>query len=105
MYKMLYTEQNSGGSQLFILAASLSGEMFEMPAGYAAFAAGVERRQEKAWYTPDSIAAQGLANDPRVDATSGGFDVNEAYVEFAIPLLADAPFAQECRVKCCDSCF
>ncbi|MBZ2192712.1 TonB-dependent receptor [Pseudoalteromonas arctica] len=89
----IYTEQNSGGSQLFILAASLSGEMFEMPAGYAAFAAGVEHRQEKAWYTPDSIAAQGLGNDPRVDATSGGFDVNEAYVEFAIPLLADAPFA------------
>ena len=90
----IYTEQNSGGSQLFILAASLSGEMFELPAGYAAFAAGVERRQEKAWYNPDSIAAQGLGNDPRVDPTSGGFDVNEAYVEFALPLLSELPFAE-----------
>ncbi|KDC55131.1 TonB-dependent receptor [Pseudoalteromonas sp. S3431] len=95
----IYTEQNSGGSQLFILAASLSGELFEMPAGYAAFAAGVEHRQEKAWYTPDSIAAQGLGNDPRVDPTSGGFDVNEAFVEFAIPLLADASFADSIELS------
>ncbi|CAM3092535.1 TonB-dependent receptor [Pseudoalteromonas atlantica] len=97
--KNVYTEVNNGGSQLFILAASVSGEMFEMPAGYAAFAAGVERRQEKAWYTPDSLTAQGLANDPMVEPTSGGFDVNEAYVEFAIPLLADAPFAQNVELS------
>ncbi|MFY8275107.1 TonB-dependent receptor [Pseudoalteromonas sp. SSDWG2] len=94
MQEFLYTEQNSGGSQLFLIAASLSGEMFEMPAGYAAFAAGIERRQEKAWYIPDSLTAQGLANDPKVEPTSGGFDVNEAYVEFALPLIADAPFAE-----------
>ncbi|MCG7544406.1 TonB-dependent receptor [Pseudoalteromonas sp. MM17-2] len=92
--KNIYTEVNNGGSQLFILSASVSGEMFEMPAGYSAFAAGVERRQEKAWYTPDSLTAQGLANDPAVEPTSGGFDVNEAYVEFALPLLADVPFAE-----------
>jgi iron complex outermembrane receptor protein len=95
----IYTEQDSGGSQLFILAASLSGEMFELPAGYAAFAAGVERRQEKAWSNPDSISAQGLGNDPRVDPTSGGFDVNEAFVEFAIPLLANAPFAESVELS------
>jgi outer membrane receptor protein involved in Fe transport len=97
--KNVYTEVNNGGSQLFILAASVSGEMFEMPAGYAAFAAGVERRQEKAWYTPDSLTAQGLANDPMVEPTAGGFDVNEAYVEFALPLLADAPFAQNVELS------
>ena len=97
--KNVYTEVNNGGSQLFILAASVSGEMFELPAGYAAFAAGVERRQEKAWFTPDSLTAQGLANDPMVEPTAGGFDVNEAYVEFAIPLLADAPLAQNVELS------
>lgn len=95
----VYTEVNNGGSQLFILAASVSGEMFELPAGYAAFAAGVERRQEKAWFTPDSLTAQGLANDPMVEPTAGGFDVNEAYVEFALPLLADAPLAQNVELS------
>lgn len=97
--KNVYTEVNNGGSQLFMLSASVSGEMFELPAGYSAFAAGIERRQEKAWYTPDSLTAQGLANDPMVEPTAGGFDVNEAYVEFAIPLLADAPFAQNVELS------
>ncbi|NWL16008.1 TonB-dependent receptor [Pseudoalteromonas sp. Scap03] len=97
--KNVYTEVNNGGSQLFIIAASVSGELFELPAGYAAFAAGVERRQEKAWFTPDSLTAQGLANDPMVEPTAGGFDVNEAYVEFALPLLTDAPFAQNVELS------
>jgi len=97
--KNVYTEVNNGGSQLFILSASVSGELFELPAGYSAFAAGIERRQEKAWFTPDSLTAQGLANDPMVEPTAGGFDVNEAYVEFAIPLLADAPLAQNVELS------
>ena len=88
-----YTENNSGGSQLLVLSAGLNGEVMELPAGYVGFAAGIERREEKAWYVPDSLTSQGLANDPRVEPTGGRFDVNEAYVEFAVPLLADAPFA------------
>lgn len=89
-----YTENNSGGSQLLVLSAGLNGEVMELPAGYVGFAAGIEHREEKAWYVPDSLTSQGLANDPRVDPTGGRFDVNEAYVELAVPLLADAPFAE-----------
>lgn len=95
----VYTEQNSGGSQLFMITAALSGELMEVPAGFVGFAAGLERREEKAWYTPDSITSQGLANDPRVDATSGRFDVNEAYLELAIPLVADAYLAQNVELS------
>jgi len=88
-----YTENNSGGSQLLVISAGLNGEVMELPAGYVGFAAGIERREEKAWYVPDSLTSQGLANDPRVEPTGGRFDVNEAYVEFAIPLVADTAFA------------
>ena len=95
----VYTEQNSGGSQSLTLAASVAGEIFEMPAGYVGFAAGVERRTDKAWYTPDSLTSQGMANDPRVESTSGSYDVNEAYVEFAVPLLADAPLAEHVELS------
>ncbi|MBQ4832233.1 TonB-dependent receptor [Pseudoalteromonas sp. MMG010] len=95
----LYTEQNSGGSQLLMYTASLSGEVMELPAGYIGFAAGVEHREEKAWYIPDSLTSQGLANDPIVDATSGRFDVNEAYLELAIPLLADTYLAQSVELS------
>ncbi|MDB2387185.1 TonB-dependent receptor, partial [Shewanella sp.] len=91
----IYTEINSGGSELDIAAASLSGEIFDLPAGVVGFAAGYEFRKESAYYTPDSLTSQGLANDPRVEATAGSFNVNEAYAEIAIPVLSDLPFAQQ----------
>ncbi|MCL1066330.1 TonB-dependent receptor [Shewanella olleyana] len=91
----IYTEVNSGGSELDIAALSLSGDIVDLPAGTMAFAAGYEFRKESAYYTPDSLTAQGLANDPRVEATAGSFDVNEAYVELAIPLISDIPLLDQ----------
>ncbi|KAF7767559.1 hypothetical protein PCIT_a4517 [Pseudoalteromonas citrea] len=95
MSDYIYTEQNTGGSQMVNLSASLSGELLELPAGYLGFATGIESRTEKAWYTPDSLTSQGLANDPKVEPTSGSYDVNEAFLELAVPVLADLPFAQQ----------
>ncbi|MCF1427614.1 MAG: TonB-dependent receptor [Shewanella sp.] len=91
----VYTEQNSGGSQLQVYSAAISGELFEMPAGFVGMAAGIEHRKEEAWYIPDSLTSQGLANDPKVDPTGGEFDVNEAYVEFAVPLVSDVFLAEQ----------
>ena len=99
MSDYLYTEVNSGGSQLFMLSASIAGEVMELPAGYLGFAAGIESRTEKAWFTPDSLTSQGLANDPKVDPTSGSFDVNEAYLELAIPLLSDVFLAESVELS------
>jgi outer membrane receptor protein involved in Fe transport len=91
----VYTEVKSGGSEMDIFAASLSGEVMELPAGYLGFAAGVEHREEAAHFTPDSLTAQGLANDPREEPTAGSFTVNEAFFELAIPLLSDLPLAEQ----------
>ncbi|MGS0679818.1 TonB-dependent receptor plug domain-containing protein [Shewanella sp. 125m-7] len=91
----IYTEINSGGSELDVMAATLSGEVMDLPAGVLGFAAGYEYRKESAHYTPDSLTSQGLANDPRQEATEGSFDVNEVYAELAIPLLSDLPMAQQ----------
>ncbi|WP_153916136.1 TonB-dependent receptor [Shewanella sp. TC10] len=91
----VYTEVNAGGSELDIAALTLSGDIVDLPAGTLAFAAGAEYRKESAYFTPDSLTAQGLANDPRVEATSGSFDVSEFYAELAIPLLSDLPLAQQ----------
>ena len=91
----IYTELNSGGSELDIASATLSGELMELPAGFLGFAAGYEYRKESAHYTPDSLTSQGLANDPRVEPTAGEFDVNELYAELAIPLLSNLPLAEQ----------
>ena len=95
----IYTEVNSGGSEMDIYAASLTGELFSLPAGEVGFAAGFEHRLESAYYTPDSLTAQGLANDPRVEATGGSFSVDEAYVEFVMPLISDMPFAEHVELS------
>ena len=99
MQGYLYTEQNTGGSQMLMFSGSLAGELLELPAGYLGFAAGVEHRSEKAWYIPDSLTAQGLANDPKVEPTEGRYDVNEAFVELAIPVLADKAFAENLELS------
>ena len=99
MDQYTYTEQNTGGSESIILSASLAGELFEMPAGYAGFAAGLETRTDKAWYTPDSLTSQGLANDPKVEPTAGEYDVHEAFVELALPLLSDVAFAEHVELS------
>ncbi|MGI2260014.1 TonB-dependent receptor [Shewanella sp. GXUN23E] len=91
----VYTEVNSGGSQLQVYSAAISGELFEIPAGFVGMAAGIEHRIEEAWYIPDSLTSQGLANDPKVEPTGGEFDVNEAFVEFAVPVLADVFLAKQ----------
>lgn len=91
----IYTEVNSGNSELDIVAATLSGDLVDLPAGIMGFAAGYENRKEAAKFTPDSLTAQGLANDPRVEPTSGDFSVNEIYAELAIPLLSNIPLIQQ----------
>ncbi|BAJ01571.1 TonB-dependent receptor plug domain-containing protein [Shewanella violacea] len=95
MNEYLYTRINSGGSEMFIVSGNLSGEIMELPAGYLGFATGLEHRTEKAWFIPDSLSSQGMANDPKVEPTSGEYDVSEAYIELAIPLLSGLPFAEQ----------
>jgi outer membrane receptor protein involved in Fe transport len=85
---------DAGGSELDIFSATLSGELFELPAGVVAFATGYEHRSESAFFTPGSVAQLGLGADDPFEATAGDFKVDEAYLELAIPLLADVSFAE-----------
>jgi len=94
-----YTEVESGGSEMDIFATSIGGDLFEVNAGTIGFAAGYEHRLESAYFTPDSLTAQGLANDPRTEPTAGSFNVNEAYLELAIPLFTDVAFADSVELS------
>ncbi len=80
---------------------NLTGDLFELPAGALAFAAGFEHRKELGLDIPDAY----INSAPRVnsyrtttsaprDGTDADYDLNELYVEFSVPLLADAPGAQ-----------
>ena len=80
---------------------NVTGNLYEMPAGMLAFAAGVEHRKEEGLDTPDSNinaaprinAYRATTSAPR-DGTDADYDLNELYVEFSVPLLADRPGVQ-----------
>ena len=89
-----FTAQDAFGTSLESYTANLSGDLFELPAGYAAFATGYEKRWQSGFDQPDALIAAGITSGNSRQPTSGGFSVEEFYLELAIPVLADLPFAQ-----------
>jgi iron complex outermembrane receptor protein len=89
-----YTDQGTSGTELEHYGASISGEVFDLPAGAVGVAFGVERRKESAYNQPDAFSSGGLGSGNAVLPTKGGYSVNEAYAEAIVPVLSDLPFAQ-----------
>ncbi len=104
-----------------VLAASFAGDLgdyFELPGGAVAFAAGVEWREEKsdaqfdAWQRgvipagspfPEGTLIGDVSENtsltfrPQLSVLNetGEFDAADAFVEVSLPLMSDAPLAQE----------
>jgi iron complex outermembrane receptor protein len=75
--------------------ANIGGELFDIgSAGAFAFSFGAEHRTESGFDSPDALIAAGNSTGNNRKPTSGGYDVDEAYLELAIPVLADLPFAK-----------
>ncbi|MCD7097674.1 TonB-dependent receptor [Stenotrophomonas sp. MMGLT7] len=78
-----------------VYSANLSGTLAELPAGALGMAAGYEHRSEDASYEPDALLQSGLSTDLAGAPTKGGYSLDEFYLEFNVPVLADLPFAKE----------
>lgn len=72
-----------------VYSANISGDLFEMPAGPFTVAAGLESRSLSGYYQPDALVVAGESNGVPSLPTSGAYDVDEAYLETNIPLLAN----------------
>jgi outer membrane receptor protein involved in Fe transport len=96
------------------VAAEISGEVFELPAGSVAFAAGVEGRRQELVQTSNSdpskpISVVGLRtnvntylnkyNSTNVGNAKGSYDVREVFAEIDAPLIKDAPLAYALSVN------
>ena len=90
-----FTAQDELNSSLESYSANISGEIFELPAGYLAFAAGYEKRWQSGYDQPDAIIAAGITSGNARQPTSGAFSVEEAYLELAVPLLSDMPGVEQ----------
>ncbi|WP_163930151.1 TonB-dependent receptor [Paraferrimonas sp. SM1919] len=84
-----YLQSNNGGNEQHTFQANISGDLFEMAGGYAAFASGFEYRDESGYYNPDQILQQGLGTEPKQAATNGNYQVASAFTEVALPLSDD----------------
>lgn len=82
------------GYELVNYFANITGDIFELPAGPLAFAAGYEYRKESGFDSPDAIVAIGATTGNGRNPTRGGFSLDEYYIEFNIPVVKDVPFLQ-----------
>ena len=99
-----FSTNESGGQQQDIWHVSVAnGNIFELPAGPVGMAVGYEHREEEAFDRPDSqvaaLAASGAVTGTPRFPTSGGYDVDEIFVEFIVPLVADQPFFNDLEVQ------
>lgn len=90
-----YTAVEQNEQRMVNWLANISGELFDLPAGPLAFAAGFEKRREFAADTPDSLAAAGsgaasVSGGIRAP-TSGRLNLEAWYAEVNVPLLAGRP--------------
>ena len=83
-----------------VASASITGDLFELPAGMVGFAAGAEYREESSQYTPSPILQQGRGySGTIVRETIGQYDVLEGFTEVRVPLVRDVPLVREANVE------
>jgi outer membrane receptor protein involved in Fe transport len=76
-----------GKSDLTSFDATISGALFDMSAGPAMVAAGLEYREESVSDIPDDQFQRGLIFGTENVAASASRDIKSAFVEFSFPLL------------------
>ncbi|HEU5134949.1 MAG TPA: TonB-dependent receptor [Steroidobacteraceae bacterium] len=82
-----------------LIGANLTGSLFEMPAGPLSVAVGFEYREETSDSEADPLTQAGLNAGNAIPPTSGEFDVREAYLEASVPILSEAPFADQLTLR------
>ncbi|PXV59147.1 TonB-dependent Receptor Plug Domain [Dyella jiangningensis] len=73
-----------------------NNNLFQMPfeAGAASLVGGVEFRRESSRQITDPLDVAGLTFLNAIPPSSGAYNVKEGYIETAMPLLSNRPFAQ-----------
>jgi outer membrane receptor protein involved in Fe transport len=76
-----------GKSELTAFDATITGDLFDMPAGPVRMAAGAEYREESVSDVPDDQFQRGLIFGTESVSASADRDITSVFVEFAVPVL------------------
>ncbi len=71
---------------------NITGDLFNLPAGPLAMAAGYEYLEQDGFFHPDALTSEGNTSGNVTQPTNGREVTKAEYVEFDVPLVADAPF-------------
>ncbi len=89
------TSNNLVKAQMQNAAATVTGNLFKLPAGPVAFVLGGEWRSSQAQYDPDFFLQTGdVAGFNPSKFTKGKESVREVFGEFRVPIFADQPIAK-----------
>ena len=81
---------NTEATELDVFGATISGDLFDMPAGPFAALFGTEWRSSSAEFSPDqSLLTGDVAGFNAITPAAGEIDVWELFVEASVPLVAD----------------
>ena len=94
-----YTQVNGAGNRTENYYADISGELFELPGGMAAFAVGFEYRSDTGFNQPDALVAGGGSSDNFSEPTSGKTKSEDVFLEISLPLLADVAGAENLELN------
>lgn len=86
-----FTQRDRSKQKLWGASANLTGSLLQLPGGPLGVALGVEHRDLKGSFDPDETVAAGLGADIPAQPTSGGYNIDEAYLELNAPLVAGRP--------------
>ncbi|MGH6781411.1 MAG: TonB-dependent receptor plug domain-containing protein, partial [Sphingomonadaceae bacterium] len=89
-------------SELFnrkIAGVSLSGALFDLPAGPVALALGGEYREDKYRFSPSPQDLAGEYADASESPLGGKYDLKEVFGELRIPIFKDRPFADSLAIE------
>lgn len=86
-----YTDHLLGGDDFVSLAATLGGDLFELPGGKLGLVLGYEFRDRNGFTRPDAIVVSGDTAGNGQDPTEGGYDAHEIFAEASVPVVKDVP--------------
>jgi iron complex outermembrane receptor protein len=86
-----FSDQERTDYEMLHLAAIVSGDVADLPAGPLGLAFGVEYRVESGGVDVSGVVELGDSGGNFAEPTDGDYDVAEAYAELSIPLIDDKP--------------
>ena len=81
-----FVAHDTGMNEMKNYGFDVTGTVMELPSGPLGLAFGIEHRKEEGKYDPDAFIAAGLSSGNASSPVAGEFEVDEGYIELAVPV-------------------